>query len=257
MTAESAQAAEWRVLADNCRHIAGAPPATFLQAAQLFYFLFLLNGSDSPGRLDQYLWPPLRRDLDAGRLTLDAAQEIVDCLFLKLDEFICYGATLGGQLPAGGDATNPLTWLCLHSIERLRLLSPRTALRWHAGLFSKRTGVVVDFQADQRFPRLPEGAESALFRIAQEALLNVAKHTKASRVVLRLATSAAKLSCSLADDGAGFDPEALLQPAGGNGWGLTIMRERAELIGASFLIESTPGRGTTVTVSLSEDAPCR
>ena len=132
-----------------------------------------------------------------------------------------------------------------------------SALRWHAGLFSKRTGVVVDFQADQRFPRLPEGAESALFRIAQEALLNVAKHTKASRVVLRLATSAAKLSCSLADDGAGFDPEALLQPAGGNGWGLTIMRERAELIGASFLIESTPGRGTTVTVSLSEDAPCR
>ena len=130
--ADAVQAAEWRLLAGNCRQIAGAPPATFLQAAQLFYFLFLLNGSDSPGRLDQYLWPPLQRDLDAGRLTLDAAQEIVDCLFLKLDEFICYGATLGGQLPAGGDATNPLTWLCVRSIARLRLLSPRTALRWHA-----------------------------------------------------------------------------------------------------------------------------
>lgn len=56
---------------------------------------------------------------------------MVDCLYLKFAEHICYGATLGGQLPEGGDATNALTWLCLKSIHRLRLLSPRTALRWH------------------------------------------------------------------------------------------------------------------------------
>ncbi len=131
--AEGRQADEWRLLAANCRHIADAPPATFLQAAQLFYFLFMLNGHDSPGRLDQYLWPPLQRELRAGTLTLEAAQEIVDCLYLKLAEHICYGATLGGQLPEGGDATNALTWLGLHAIRRLRLLSPRTALRWHQG----------------------------------------------------------------------------------------------------------------------------
>jgi pyruvate-formate lyase len=121
----------WRLLAANCRHLAYQPPATFLQAVQLFEFLFLLNGHDSPGRMDQYLWPPLRRELEAGTLTLEAAQEIVDCLYLKLAEHVCYGATIGGQLPEGGDATNPLTWLCLNSIQRLRLLSPRTALRWH------------------------------------------------------------------------------------------------------------------------------
>lgn len=128
---EGEQAAEWRLIADNCLHIASAPPQTFLQAVQLFYFLFMLNGSDSPGRVDQYLWPSLQRELAAGSITLDAAQEIVDCLYLKFAEHICYGSTLGGQLPDGGDATNQLTWLCLHSIRRLRLLSPRTALRWH------------------------------------------------------------------------------------------------------------------------------
>jgi formate C-acetyltransferase len=130
-TADGVQAEEWRLLAENCRHIAQQPPATFLQAVQLFELLFMLNGHDSPGRLDQYLWPPLQRELEAGTITPESAQEIVDCLFLKLAEHICYGATLGGQLPAGGDATNTLTWLCLHSIRRLRLLSPRTALRWH------------------------------------------------------------------------------------------------------------------------------
>ncbi|MHB9133183.1 MAG: pyruvate formate lyase family protein [Armatimonadota bacterium] len=129
--AKGAQAAEWRLLAANCRHIASSPPATFLQAVQLFYFLFMLNGHDSPGRIDQYLYPPLQRELEAGTITLEAAQEIVDCLYIKLAEHICYGATIGGQLPEGGDATNALSWLCLHSIRRLRLLSPRTALRWH------------------------------------------------------------------------------------------------------------------------------
>ncbi len=119
--------------AADCRHIAHHPPATFHQAAQLFEFLFLLNGHDSPGRLDQFLWPALARELAVGSLTLDAAQEIVDGLYLQLAERYCYGATLGGQLPEGGDATNPLTWLCLNSIRRLRLLSPRTALRWHRG----------------------------------------------------------------------------------------------------------------------------
>lgn len=131
-TAGAAQAAEWRLLAANCRRLAdGHAPETFLQAVQLFEFLFMLNGHDSPGRMDQYLWPALRREYAAGTLTPEAAQEIVDCLYLKLEEHVCYGATIGGQLSEGGDATNGLTWLSLHAIHRLRLLSPRTALRWH------------------------------------------------------------------------------------------------------------------------------
>ena len=122
-------------MASICRYLAeGHAPTTFQQAVQLFHTLFLLNGHDSPGRMDQYLWPALQRELEAGTLDLERAQEILDCLYIKLAEHICYGATLGGQLAQGGDAVNPLTWLSLNSIRRLRLLSPRTALRWHRGM---------------------------------------------------------------------------------------------------------------------------
>jgi pyruvate-formate lyase len=130
---DPAQRSEWHTLEADCRAIADHPAATFQQAVQLFELVFLLSGHDSPGRIDQYLWPALERDLAAGTVSLEAAQEIVDCLYLKLAEHICYGATLGGQLPEGGDATNPLTRLALASIRRLRVLSPRTALRWHRG----------------------------------------------------------------------------------------------------------------------------
>jgi formate C-acetyltransferase len=133
-SADDNQKSEWREMAANCRQIAENAPETFHQAVQLFYFLFMLNGHDSPGRMDQYLWPHLQRDLESGNISIDKAQEIVDCLYLKLAEHICYGATIGGQLPEGGDATNILSWLSLNSIQRLRLLSPRTALRWHSDI---------------------------------------------------------------------------------------------------------------------------
>jgi len=72
----SGDAAEWRLLAANCRRIAHDPPVTFLQAAQLFELLFLLAGHDSPGRLDQYLWPPLQRELEAGTIDLELTGDV-------------------------------------------------------------------------------------------------------------------------------------------------------------------------------------
>ena len=155
LTATGAQAEDWRQIAADCTHIASHPPATFRQALQLFYFLFMLNGHDSPGRMDQYLWPALQRELATGAITLEAAQELVDCLYLKLAEHICYGATLGGQLPEGGDAGNTLSWLSLNSIRRLRLLSPRTAYRWHRGAPQEGFAAVVGSLASgATFPTL-------------------------------------------------------------------------------------------------------
>ncbi|MEW6756249.1 MAG: pyruvate formate lyase family protein, partial [Candidatus Latescibacterota bacterium] len=98
---------------------------------QLFYILFAACGHDSPGPIDRHLWPALERDLGAGTTSLEAAQEVVDCLWLKLAERTAYGATLAGQGRDGGDATSPLSFLCLNAVHRLRLLSPRTAVRWH------------------------------------------------------------------------------------------------------------------------------
>ena len=126
--------AEMAAVARHCEHVAHQPPRTFHEAVQLFYILFLLCGHDSPGPLDRTLYPALKRDLERGAITLDGAQEIVDCLWLKFEEKTAYGATLGGQLRDGSDAVNELSFLCLDAIRRLRILSPRTAVRWHPGL---------------------------------------------------------------------------------------------------------------------------
>ena len=126
------QAAEYAAIAENCEYLAlGNAPDSFWQACQLFWFLFYLNGHDSPGRIDQYLAPPLLRELARGTLAIGQAQEITDCLYCKMAEQVAYGSTIGGQTPEGADATNQMTWLCLSCIRRLRLLSPRTALRVH------------------------------------------------------------------------------------------------------------------------------
>jgi signal transduction histidine kinase len=94
--------------------------------------------------------------------------------------------------------------------------------------------------------RLPPETETVFYRIAQEALNNVAKHAHASRVDVIVERRNGDVVLVIEDDGVGF-------AAGENegttpGMGLASMRERATLIGASFLIESSPGEGTTVFV---------
>ena len=154
-TQDAERRAELEHIADGCRHIAHGPPRSFHEAVQLFYLVFLLCGHDSPGPIDRTLWPPLQRDLAEGTITLDEAQELVDCLWLKLAEKTAYGATLGGQRSDGTDACNELSFLCLSSIQRLRLLSPRTAVRWHAGLSSDFLARACEVVADgASFPAL-------------------------------------------------------------------------------------------------------
>lgn len=133
-TESAERRAELERIAHVCAHISYAKPRTFHEAVQLFYLLFLVCGHDSPGPIDRMLYPALKRDLDEQTISLEQAQELVDCLWLKFAEKTAYGATLGGQLRNGADAANDLSHLCLASIRRLRLLSPRTAVRWHPGL---------------------------------------------------------------------------------------------------------------------------
>ncbi len=120
--------------AARCSHVAHWRPRSFAEAAQLFYLLFLACGHDSPGPVDRMLWPALQEELQAGTISLEQAQELLDCLWIKFAAKTAYGATLGGQLPDGADACNPVSYLCLEAHRRLRLLSPRTAVRWHRGL---------------------------------------------------------------------------------------------------------------------------
>jgi signal transduction histidine kinase len=128
-----------------------------------------------------------------------------------------------------------------------------TALRWYAEALAQRVGIVVAYEATELFPRLRGKTETALFRIAQEALTNVAKHAGAQRVDLALRRNAAGIELEVRDDGAGMPAATaagIVAPAAGSGWGVTMMRERARAIGATLQIETAAGKGTTIRVAV-------
>ena len=126
-------------------------------------------------------------------------------------------------------------------------------LRWYADQFTKRTGVATSVVEQGPGRRLSPTAEHALFRMAQNALVNVAKHSHANRAEVTLRTTPQSTCLIVADNGDGFDPMAVHQPARDHGWGLMIMRERAASIGAQLSIESAPGHGTKVIVTLDRE----
>jgi signal transduction histidine kinase len=99
--------------------------------------------------------------------------------------------------------------------------------------------------------RLPPATEHALFRMAQNALANVAKHARADKVVMTLESTPHAVCLTVADNGDGFDPAAVRPPTQEHGWGLMIMRERAAAIGAHLNIDSKPGHGTRVIVTVN------
>ena len=92
-------------------------------------------------------------------------------------------------------------------------------------------------------------ADATLVRLTQEALINVAKHANASTVVLTLTYLDDTLILDIRDDGCGFSPDTVRRDASG-GYGLTVMRERAQLIGARIEVESEPSNGCVISVSV-------
>jgi pyruvate formate-lyase/glycerol dehydratase family glycyl radical enzyme len=174
--------AELQKMGEGLQWIAENPARTFREACQaaVLYQLFLALDSRFPacsfGRFDQYTWPFLKADLEAGRLTMDEAQEIVDAFFLKANCFysaanpavaIITGVgntyqhtTVGGVDPeTGEDATNPVTYMVLETIGRLGLHDPTISLRinkntpdklWECALeTSKLVGGLPLFQNDE------------------------------------------------------------------------------------------------------------
>jgi PAS domain S-box-containing protein len=118
------------------------------------------------------------------------------------------------------------------------------ALGAHAEEFSRRTGIPASIAetSPEATKRLAPEAAVALFRIAQEALNNVAKHAHAKSVHIEISPEGPNLLLSVNDDGKGFDPAAA--PPGR--WGMTTMRERAEAVGGQLELHSTAGAGTAL-----------
>lgn len=124
------------------------------------------------------------------------------------------------------------------------------ALNWYCAQFTTRTGIKVAVRGDEGAPRLALSSESALLRIAQEALTNVAKHAQASQVNVTVEHENGQMRLTIADDGIGFDPANLTTPSEGQGWGVISMTERAEAIGGQCLIKARPQQGTQVIVEV-------
>ncbi len=101
--------------------------------------------------------------------------------------------------------------------------------------------------------RLASEAETTLYRIAQEALTNVAKHSRAENVDVILERRSDHVLLIVEDDGVGFDP--LDEGMAAQGFGLLGMQERAALVGATIQIESAVGKGTTVLVRMAAATP--
>ena len=128
------------------------------------------------------------------------------------------------------------------------------ALNEHARQFAGRGGISVTVNGTEVSPRLPPATEITLFRIAQEAMINVAKHAQATEVALTLESRPAAVVLTIADNGRGFDAAArLVQPT--SSLGMVSMRERAESIGARLSVESAPGHGTRVIVEAPRADP--
>lgn len=125
------------------------------------------------------------------------------------------------------------------------------ALRNYAQPYSARLGIPVMVDGDDIQPRLAIAVETALFRIVQEALNNIAKHAQARHIGITVSTTDNSVTLVVADDGTGFDADRVDPHHAA--WGLRTMRERAQAIAADFRIESSPGNGTRIIVELPRD----
>jgi len=114
--------------------------------------------------------------------------------------------------------------------------------------FSRQSAVKVNLRLSPRISRISSQAQEVIYRVSQEALQNVMKHSQASSVKLLVTFDDKKIRLSIRDNGVGFDPNtARRKPLS---FGLTGMQERAALVGGTLRIESAKGKGVAVILEL-------
>ena len=148
---DPARKAELLVIAENCAKVPAKPAESFYEACQSFWFVQELlqtessGHSISPGRFDQYMYPYFKKDMDEGKITREFAQELLDCIWIKLndlnkcrdaasaDGFAGYSLfqnlIAGGQDEEGLDVTNDLSFMCLEASMHVMLPQPSLSVR--------------------------------------------------------------------------------------------------------------------------------
>ena len=142
---------ELEIISKNCVRVPEFGATSFYEACQAFWFIQLLlqvessGHSISPGRFDQYMYPYYKKDIDAGKITREKAQELLDCIWVKFndinkvrdaasaDGFAGYGMfqnlIVGGQDIHGMDATNDLSYMCIEAAMHVPLPQPSISIR--------------------------------------------------------------------------------------------------------------------------------
>jgi signal transduction histidine kinase len=124
------------------------------------------------------------------------------------------------------------------------------ALHSFVKLFSKRTCIRVHLKVFAGVEQVDTTRRTVLFRVAQEALTNVSRHAHASRVEVNIQRLANGICMKIKDDGKSFEVERMMRSRGRKHLGLLGMRERLEMVGGHFDVESAPGKGTTITARI-------
>lgn len=197
------------------------------------------------GRLARELHDGIGSSLTALKMHLE---------LLERDAAAPLGERLGSLRELAGRTLDELRQLSrLLRPQMLDELGLAPTLRWLARAFQERGGFEVRLALEglEDRPVDPE-LETLVFRVAQEALANVAKHANAGAVDLQVRVGDGRLWLRVRDDGRGCDPEALLRaPAEAErGFGLRGMRDRVQLFGGRFSLRSAPGAGTCVEAEL-------
>jgi signal transduction histidine kinase len=124
------------------------------------------------------------------------------------------------------------------------------AIEWHLKEFGKRSGLKTIFIEPAGEVKIPDPVKNGLFRIFQESLTNVSRHANATKVIVSLEQKDGLLILTIEDDGQGFEQAGI-------GAKLTLgilgMRERSEMMGGKYAMQSAPGQGTTVAVAVPYD----
>jgi two-component system sensor histidine kinase DegS len=123
-------------------------------------------------------------------------------------------------------------------------------VEWYLKGFGRRHDVRIELLQDGMQERLPPEVEAGVYRILQEALTNVAKHAKATTCRVFLQRLPNTVLVTIEDDGIGFRPEEVSEPGGVRGIGLVGIRERVAQLRGELRIESSPGRGTRLTMEV-------
>ena len=148
---DKSRQAELLKIAENCAHVPAKPARNFYEACQSFWFVQMLlqtessGHSISPGRFDQYMYPYFKQDMDAGAITREFAQELMDCIWVKLNDLnkvrdaasaegfagysLFQNLIAGGQDAEGMDVTNDVSFMCIEASMHVMLPAPSLSVR--------------------------------------------------------------------------------------------------------------------------------